>query len=444
MSKILKKIAGPKTLVSVKMDSMELMGSAVAEKDMFCVHWTMKGLRGRESTGDTENVRAAVSDGVSYPVARFNDVFAGEVHPKARKDGNGYDAMEFEMRVVAPALHKKDEKIIGKALVNIFEKVPVLTPGQPHQAEQTVGLTKDGTAVAHIKLTLSIKGDAPADDVEVVEADQPTSPSSAEPPASPQKEVPNIVVKTPPATPQKEAGSELGSSGTSDVKEESESKSRHRKRRSSNSSAMMAAQLKRKEEELKQKEEELKQKDEELKQKDEELKQKDEELKQKDEELKKKDEEALEKQKDLGSKLEASSNELTELRDHNAFLESRVKELEQANEKTDVVPLDAAQERMQEDITKLVEKNESLEEQRSQLIEELDKAKKQIEELEAHSDKKELDLLNQQLTALQEELAKTKKDLNGGAAAPAKSGMMMQVIVGAIGAVVGIIIGHMI
>jgi len=440
MSKILKKIAGPKTLVSVKMDSMELMGSAVAEKDMFCVHWTMKGLRGRESTGDTENVRAAVSDGVSYPVARFNDVFAGEVHPKARKDGSGYDAMEFEMRVVAPALHKKDEKIIGKAIVNIFEKVPALTPGQPHQAEQTVGLTKDGTAVAHIKLTLSVKGDAPADDVEVVEADQPTSPSSAEPPASPQKEVPNIVIKTAPATPQKEAGSELGgSSGTSEVKEESKSKSGHRKRRSSNSSAMMAAQLKRKEEELKQKEEELKQKEEELKQKDEELKQKDEELKQKDEELKKKDEEAQEKQKEL----EKSNNELTESRDHNAFLESRVKELEQANEKTDVVPLDAAQERMQEDITKLVEKNESLEEQRSELLEELKKAKQQIEELEAHSDKKELDLLNQQLSALQEELAKTKKDLNGGAA-PAKSGMMMQVIVGAIGAVVGIIIGHMI
>jgi len=434
MSKILKKIAGPKTLVSVKMDSMELMGSAVAEKDMFCVHWTMKGLRGRESTGDTENVRAAVSDGVSYPVARFNDVFAGEVHPKARKDGNGYDAMEFEMRVVAPALHKKDEKIIGKALVNIFEKVPVLTPGQPHQAEQTVGLTKDGTAVAHIKLTLSIKGDAPADDVEVVEADQPTSPSSAEPPASPQKEVPNIVVKTPPATPQKEAGSELGSSGTSDVKEESESKSRHRKRRSSNSSAMMAAQLKRKEEELKQKEEEHE-----------------------------------EEKKKLNEQLAEKSTEIEDLKKANQHLETRVKELEQSKEQTDVVPINPVEEKMQDDLRRIQAQNEELSEQKLALVEQkeesdkkvaelteaLEAARKELEEAKNQpaaaaatstadeSKDKELALLKEQLAELKAELGK-KGDAPEAAAAPAKSNIVMQAVIAAVGALLGIILGRMI
>jgi len=405
MSKILKKIGGSKISVTVKMNSLEIMGQAVEDKEMFCIHWTMKGLRGRESTGDTENVRATISDGASYAVARFNDVFAGELHPKARKDGNGYEAMEFEMRVVSPGLHKKDEKPIGRGVVNIFEKVPVLAAGQPHQAEQTVTLSKEGTAVAHVKFTLAVKTDGAAE--------EPVSPSAepAEQPASPSAET-GIVVKTPPATPQKESGSEKASSGTSDVKEESESKSRHRKRHSSNSASMYAAQLKRKEEELKQKDEELKKKDEEI------------------------------------QKLQSSSAEMADLREHNAFLESRVKELEQANEKTDVVPLDPMQQKMQDDLARLQDEKERLEEDKSRLTEELDAAKQEIRELRKGSDseqKKELDMLNQQLAALQEELLNTKKEITSdGASAPAGNGMMMQAIVAAVGAVLGVIIGHFI
>jgi len=419
------------------MDLLELMGQAVADKDMFCVHWAMKGLRGRESTGDTENVRATVSDGSSYAVARFADVFAGEVHPKARKDGSGYDPMELDMRVVSPALHKKDEKIIGKAIVNIFEKVPTLVAGQPQQFEQTVPLTKDGSAVAHVKFTLGLKGDAPVEETDV--AEQPVSPTT---PSTPPAAEPAKILVTPPATPQKDAGSETASSGTSDVKEESESKSRHRKRHSTTSAA--AAQLKKKEEEMKQMEEDLKQKDEVIKQKDE-------ELKKKDEELKKKDDEAVEKQKEIGSELEAVKVEAAELRKSNAFLENRVKELEQAKENTDVVPVDPAQERMQENLSKLQEDKERLEEEKMHLVEELEQARKEIDELETraadNNQKKELDLLNQQLTVLQEELAKAKKDIASspeGASAPAGNNMVMQAIFAAVGAVLGIIIGHFI
>jgi len=421
MSKVFKKLTGSRTALSVKLDVVEVMGSAVAEKDMFCVHWSMKGLRGRENTGETGNVRAAVSEGATYAVAKFDDVFAGEVHPKARKDGSGYDPMELEIRVVSPALHKKDDKIIGKVIVNIFDKVPVLASGQPaHHGDQTVPLTKDGAAVAHIKLTLGVKGDAPAEEPEAAEPEQPTtptSPSAAEPP----------VIKTPPVSPQKEAGSEAGSTATSEVKEETESrKSHHRKRRSSNSSAMLAAQLKRK--------------DEELKEKDEVIKQKDEDLKKKDEELKQKDEQAAEKQKENDSKLEAANGELTELRDRVTFLESRVKELEQANEKTDVLPIDSAQERMQRDIARLVEEKEALEDQRMQLADHLTAARKEIEELKSQSGDNDLEVMRQQLNDLKQELAKAKKE-GGESAAPANNGMMMQIIFAAGGAVLGIIIG---
>jgi len=429
MSKIFGKIGrSTKAFVTLKLDSVEVMGQSVVDKDMFCIHWTMKGIRGTQSTGETENVRASVPEGSSYPVAAFKDVIAGEVHPRQRKDGNGYEAVEFEMRVVCPALHKKDEKIIGKAIVNVFEKVPVLSAGQPHHAEQTVSLSKDGSAVAHVKLTLALKIDGPAEEVDVAEEPvTPTSPATSEPPA------PAAGLVVTPSSPRKEAGSESASTGTAEVKEQSETKSRHRKRRSSNSSAMIAAQLKRKEEEVTQK--------------DEELKKKDEELKQKDEELKKKDEESAEKQKELGAKLEEANVELTELRKANAFLESRVKELEQAKEKTDVVPIDPEHEKMQDNLAKLQEEKETLQEQKMQLNDELEAARKEIAELKAHpvesDQKKELDLLNQQLTVLQEELAKTKKEISteGETAAPAKNGFMMQAIIGAAGAVVGIIIG---
>jgi len=423
MSKILKKIAGPKVAITVKMDMLELMGQAVADKEMYCVHWTMKGLRGRESTGSTENIRASVSDGASYAVARFADVFAGEVHPKQRKDGSGYEPMEFEMRVVIPALHKKEDKLVGRATVNIFEKVPVLAAGQPaHQAEQTVSISKDGSGVAHIKLSLGVKSGAPVEE----ELTEPVSPSSEPAPAEPAP----MTVKTPPSTPTKEAGSEAASTGVTDEKKsETESrKSRHRKRHSSNSAAMMAAQLKRREDELKQK--------------DEELKQKDERIKQLEEDLKKKDEEA--QKKETENKPEQSSTELEELRKHNTFLEGRVKELEQATEKTDVVPLDANQERMQNDLIRLQEDKERLQEEKLQLSEELDNAHKQIEALRAGSadgEKKELELLNQQLAALQEELAKAKKEITSDGAAAPKNTMMMSAIIGAAGAVVGIIIG---
>jgi len=449
MSKILKKIAGPKIALTVKMDLLEVMGSDVADKDMFCVHWSLKSLRGAASSGDTENVRAVITDGASYAVARFNDVFAGEVHPKARKDGNGYDAMDLELRVVSPALHKKDEKLIGRATVNILDKVPVIAAGQPaHQAEQTIPLNKEGGAVCHIKIVIAMKGGAPVEEPETPEAEQPptpTSPSAAD----------GLVLKAPPASPQKEAGSETASNATSEVKEESESKrsTRHKKRHSSNSSAMMAAQVKRLEEELNKKNEDLKQKDEELKQKDEEFKQKDEELKKKDEELKKKDEELKQKDEEIKKKDSEAAEKQKEFEQHNAFLEGRVKELEQANEKTDVVPLDPNQERLQNELIKLQEDKERLEDDKMRLAEEISELKKENADLRAHpvvgDEKKEFDLLNQQLSALQEELAKAKKDIaapEGAGAAPAAGGnnMMMQAIIAAVGAVLGIIIGHFI
>jgi len=432
MSKIFKKITGSKVSITVKIDSIEVMGQAVADKDMFCIHWGMKGLRGRENTGETDNVRAAIAEGSTYAVARFTDVLAGYVHGRPRKDGSGYEASEIELRVVSPALHKKEDKVLGRALVNIFEKVPALAAGQPaHQAEQTVSLSKDGNAVAHIKMTLALKSDAPVEE----EGEQPTSPVEQQPEGA------GLVVKTPPASPQKEAGSEGGSTGASEIKEETTSKSRHRKRHSSNNASMMAAQLKRKEEEVKQK--------------DDELKAKDDELKKKDEELKKKDEEFAEKEKQAEVKLRASNCEVQNLREHNSFLESRVKELEQANEKTDVVPLDANQERMQDDIMRLTEDKERLTDEKMKLAEELDEARREIAQLKAgcaDGEKKELELLNQQLTALQEELAKAKKDISASpegaapaaAAAPAGNGLIMQAIFGAIGAVLGIIIGHFI
>jgi len=128
----MKKFTGSKNVsISVKMDCIEVMGASVVDKDMFCIHWTMKGLRGRENSGDTDNVRAVVSGNEAYPVARFTDIFSGEVQVRPRKDGNGYDSAEFDMRVTQPALHKKDEKVLGKGIVNIFEKVSTLTQGQP-------------------------------------------------------------------------------------------------------------------------------------------------------------------------------------------------------------------------------------------------------------------------------------------------------------------------
>jgi len=434
MSRIFKKITGAsRVALAVKMEMIELMGQAVADKDMFCVHWTMKGLRGTESSAETENVRATISDGASYAVARFTDVFAGELHAKPRKDGGGYEAQEFDMRVVCPALRKRDETAVGRATVNIFEKVPVVAAGQPaHHAEQTIPINKDGTAVAHLKYSVSLKSDSPVEETEATEPEAPVSPTS------PTSEPPSIVVKTPPETPQKESGSETGTTGTSDLKEETESKSRHKKRHSSSTSAALNAQLKKKDEELQQK-------DEELKQKDEELKQKDEELKKKDEELKKKDEEALEKQKELGGELEETKNQLSEVRKNNEFLEGRVKELERANEKTDVTPADPAQEKMQESLANLQSEKERLEEEKMHLAEELEAAQKEVEELKSHDQRKELELLNEQLTVLQEELSKAKQEIAAPAAsAPAGNGMMMQVIFGAVGAVVGIIIGYII
>jgi len=406
MSKIFKKIGGSKIAITVTMNYLEIMGQGVAEKDMFCIHWVMKGLRGRESTGDSENVRAAILEGSSYPVARFPEVFTGEVHPKARKDGAGYDPMEFTVNVVSPALHKRDDKLVGKAAFNIFEKVPVLAAGQaPHESEQTVTINKEGNTVAHIKLTLAVKSGAPLEDSSEAEpVEQPLSSSA------PSNE--GLVVKTPPATPQKE--SEAATSATSDVAEETESKkSRHRKRHSSNSSAMYAAQLKTKESELKQKDEELNQLKEELSKKNDEL------------------------------------MKLEDLQQHNVFLESRVKELEQANEKTDVVPLDPMQQKMQDDLARLQEDKERLEDDKQRLADELEAAKKEIEDLKkngGNEQKKEFDLMNQQLAALQEELLNAKKEIsdNDKPAASASSGIMMQAIIAAVGAVLGIIIGHLI
>jgi len=387
----------------------------------------MKGLRGRENTGETENIRATVS-GEGYPVARFTDVFSGEVQVRPRKDGNGYDAMEFDMRVVQPALHRKDENVLGKAIINIFEKVPVITPGQPHSSEQTVSLAKDakdGSALAHIKLTFQIKGDAPEEQPAPAaaaepEAEQPTSPSAP----APEPEASHLIVKNPPASPAKE--SESGSTATSESKDETTSKKTHRHRRSSNSSAMAAIALKKKEEEMKQKEAEFE-----------------------------------EEKKALNEKIEAQKTEIDELKNANQHLEKRVKELEQASEQTDVVPADPAQEKMQDDLRRLTAQNEVLQEQKAALTDEkdgyakkivelneaLEEANKKLEEMKnqpatASSDEnkdQELALLKEQLAALKAELGKKDE-----AAPPAKSNMVMQAIIGAAGAVLGIILGKLI
>jgi len=418
MSKLMKKLSSSKNVtISVKMDILEVMGPAVVDKDMFCVHWTMKGLRGRENTGETENVRAGVSEGQQYPLAAFPNVFSGEVQVRPRKDGSGYDQMDFEMRVSQPALHKKDEKILGKAIINIFEKVPTLTEGQPTPAEQTVILAKDGSAVAHVKFTFQI-GNAPAIDdtqAEIVDAGQPS-----------ESEPPHLVVKTPPATPQKEAGSESGSVAPSEGKEETESKRTHRKRRSSNSSAMAQVALKKKEEELKQKETEFE-----------------------------------EEKKKLNDEIAQQKAEIDQLKLDNQHLGSRVKELEQAKEQTDVVPIDPAEQQMQENLARLQAQNEELQEQKialldskeqsdkkvKELTEALEAAKKELEEAknkpESDEKDKELALLKDQIAELRAELGK-KAEGEGEpatASAPAKNNMMMMGIIGAAGAVLGIIIG---
>jgi len=421
----MKKFTGSKNVaVSVKLDMMEVMGSAVVDKDMVCVHWTMKGLRGRENSGDTDNVRAIISGAEAYPVARFPDVFAGTVHARPRKDGNGYDAMELDLRATQPALHKKDDKTIGKAIINIFEKVPTLSDGQPYKVEQTCPLVKDGTAVIAVKITLLIGDEVPA---EAAEPETPTSPTN---PAPPEPEVaPAIVVKTPPATPQKDAGSESGSTATPDGKEETTSKRSHRKRRSSNSSAMAAVALKKKEEEMKQKEAEFE-----------------------------------EEKKNLNAQLAEKSTEVENLKQANQHLETRVKELEQSKEQTDVVPINPAEEKMQEDLRRIQAQNEEMSEQKMALLEQkeasdkkvaeltqaLEAAQKELEEAKKQpgttsgddSKDKELALLKEQLAELKAELGK-KDDSKDAAAAPAKSNIMMQAIIGAVGALLGIILGRM-
>jgi len=426
----MKKFGGSKNVaISVKLDMLEVMGSAVVDKDMFCVHWTMKGLRGRENSGDTENVRAVISGSEAYPVARFPDVFAGSVHARPRKDGEGYEAMELDLRVTQPALHKKDDKVLGKTILNIFEKVPTLTNGQPHKAEQTCPLVKDGTACVAVKITLLI-GDEVPESNEI----EPASPSQAEPepaPATAPAPAP-IVVKSPPATPSKDAGSESGSTLAPESKDETASKRSHRKRRSSNSSAMAAAALKKKEEEMKQKEEEFE-----------------------------------EEKKKLNAEIAEKSTEVEDLKKANQHLEARVKELEQSKEQTDVVPNNPIEDKLKEDLRRIQAQNEELNEQKLSLIDDkaasekkiaeltqaLEAAQKELEEAKnqpaaaaaAPSDDskdKELALLKEQLAELKAELGK--KDDSKGAAAPAGNNMVMQAVFAAVGAIVGIIVGYMI
>jgi len=374
------------------------MGSGVVDKDMFRVNWTMKGLRGRENSGETENIRAVITGSEDYPVACFPDVFSGEVQVRPHKDGNGYDVMEFDMRVTQPALHKKDDKILGKAIINIFEKVPTLSAGQHVSQEQTVPLQKDGSAVAHIKLTFSLKG--VAEELTEPEPERSGSPVAAES---------DLIVKTPPATPSKETDSESGSAApATPAKEETASKRTHKKRRSSNSGALAAAALKKKEEEMKEKEAQYE-----------------------------------EEKKNLNSQID-------ELKNANSHLELRVKELEQSKEQTDIDTIDAASEKMREDIQRLQSQNDELQEQKMALLDAKEESDRKIAELtEAlasakknsggdENKDKELALLKDQIAELKAEL--NKKD--DGKAAPAGNNMMMQVIFAAVGAVLGIIIGH--
>jgi len=414
MSKLMKKFTGSKNVsISVKMDSVEVLGKSVVDKDMFCIHWSMKGLRGHDSTGTTDNVRAAPSEGGEQcAVARFPDIFNGEIQVRPRKDNAGYDAAEFEMRIVLPALHKKDEKIFGRATLNILEKVPILTPGQPYPAKHTVPLNKEGSAVAYVNLTFQIKGDAPPEEL----TEPAPEPERAASPLEQSESSSRLLVKTPPATPSKDAGSESGSTAVSEVKEESESKRSHRKRRSSNSSAMAALTLKKKEEEFKQKETEFE-----------------------------------EEKKKMTAQIVAQTTEIDDLKKANQHLEDRVRELEQAKEQTDVDVINPAEEQMQENLRNLQARNEELQEKNVALVEERDQAEAKIrqllDELEAaksgqgdDSKDKELAILKAQLQELKGELGK-KND--GAPAAPAKNPIVMQAIFAAVGAVLGLILGHM-
>jgi len=444
--------------ISVKMDFIEVMGASVVDKDLFCIHWSMRGLRGRESSGDTENVRAAVSGNESYPVARFNEIFSGDVHVRPRKDGSGYDVAEFDMRVCQPALHKKDEKILGKALVNIFEKVPTLTKGQPASFEQTAPLTKDGSAVAHLKVTLLIGEVVPTEEAEATE-----KPAEPEQVTSPTTEAePRLLVTPPPASPSKDAGSESGTAA--EVKDDTTSKKSHRKRRSSVSNSMAAETLKKKEEEFKKKEEAFE-----------------------------------EEKKELNGKIAEKDSEIDELKKENSHLSQRVKELELAKEQTDVVPINPEEEKMQEQLRTLQEESEKFQERQAALLDEQEQNQKKIAELnealesknkeledskkeledskkeledskkeleqskkELEDSKKELeeaknqpapatdsaaapsdDSKDKELALLKDELASLKEELSkkNAAPAPAKNNMMMQAIIGAAGAVIGIIIG---
>lgn len=403
-----------KVRVLVNVESIVLAGSGVEDKEMYYVHWTLKGLHGKENSGDTANVRSGVSEERGAVVARFADVCSGEVSAKVRKDRAGYEEVPLDLKVVVPALHKKEDQTVGKATVNLFEGVEELAAGAPQRTEQTVALGKDGAVTATLAVTLELKsGDAAAgdDDTSVGEASvgEPETETAgllsglAGTSSGVMMKKSSVLVVTPPASPQKEAstssvGSDSESAGASqsaasEDREGTASRRSHRHKHHSSTSATVGGNSAAAFALLKQKEDGLKQKEQEL----------------------------TAQKKELEDQLAAKAKEAAEA-------QARAAELEEENKK-----LAAAVSKAEEEAA--AAKKEAQEAQEAQSQDLGDKGQ-------------ELDLLKSQLEALREECNKLrgapKADAAKAVAKPGMNQMVVLAIVGAIGAILGAIIARLI
>lgn len=405
-----------KVRVLVNVESIVLAGSGVEDKEMYYVHWTLKGLHGKENSGDTANVRSGVSEERGAVVARFADVCSGEVSAKVRKDRAGYEEVPLDLKVVVPALHKKEDQTVGKATVNLFEGVEELAAGAPQRTEQTVALGKDGAVTATLAVTLELKsGDAAAgdDDTSVGEASvgEPETETAgllsglAGTSSGVMMKKSSVLVVTPPASPQKEASASTSSVGSdsesagasqsaaSEDREGTASRRSHRHKHHSSTSATVGGNSAAAFALLKQKEDGLKQKEQEL----------------------------TAQKKELEDQLAAKAKEAAEA-------QARAAELEEENKK-----LAAAVSKAEEEAA--AAKKEAQEAQEAQSQDLGDKGQ-------------ELDLLKSQLEALREECNKLrgapKADAAKAVAKPGMNQMVVLAIVGAIGAILGAIIARLI
>ena len=176
MSKIIKKLTGKSVRLGVFVEEIVVTGSAVVDKEVYCVRWYLKGARGGKDSGDSPNQYAATDEEHDTPVVRFADVLACEVSALPHKNSAGYNEVPLEFKVVSPALAKKDDKSLGKASLDALRDVGTLTPPATVRTEQTVTLNKEGTASATLRLRIELKSKAGDDDASVAD-DEPATPT---------------------------------------------------------------------------------------------------------------------------------------------------------------------------------------------------------------------------------------------------------------------------